>query len=165
MDNAVLSVKYRALTLALMLLACVLSPRSVSANSSTQIPETYQMAAENDLFELHIDHATLAFKLLDKRSGYVWHSGIDELQEEDRLNRSWQAFAQSGLSIEYLDSKAISKRISLSNTEHLLEITAVESGISAQVTFPEYGISLAVRLLLDVDGIRVDPVGFRYGTH
>jgi hypothetical protein len=156
MDKLLLPVKRLALPIGLVMLAFMLSVRSISASGSVQIPEPYLMAAQNDQFELHVDHATLAFKLLDKRSGYVWHSGINELEEDDRLNRSWQAFAQSGVSIEYLDAKAINKRVSLSNTEHTLDISAIDNGISAHITFPEYGISLEVRLLLDDDGIRVE---------
>ncbi|MBK9121615.1 MAG: hypothetical protein IPM16_00640 [Chloroflexi bacterium] len=136
------------------MLSFALWPHAASAQS--EIPASYQLAAENDLFELHLDHATLAFKLLDKRSGYVWHSGIDELQEEDRLNRSWHAFAQSGLSIEYLDSKAIDRRVSIANTEHTLEITEIERGVLAQATFTAYGISVAVRLQLDDEGVRIE---------
>ncbi len=45
-----------------------------------EIPPSYQPAAENERFALYVDASTLAFKLLDKRSGYLWHSGIDELQ-------------------------------------------------------------------------------------
>lgn len=164
MDNVIIPVttqdRTAALPRAVLILAltllCLMSTITISADSHDQIPDNYQMAAENEQFEIHIDHSTLAFKLLDKRSGYVWHSGIDELQEDDRLNRSWHAFAQSGLSIEYLDSKAINKRVSLSNTEHTLDITAIEGGISAQVAFSEFGISLALQLHLEGEGIRVE---------
>lgn len=146
----------RASWVVMLVLALALWPHEASANYQTEIPASYQLAADNDLFELYLDPATLAFKLRDKRSSYVWHSGIDELQEDDRLNRSWHAFAQSGLSIEYLDSKAIDKRVSLSNTEHTLEITDIERGVLAQVAFPAYGISVAVRLQLEDEGVRIE---------
>lgn len=150
---------WRALPVVLVLLACVLSPRGAAAGYPAQIPNSYQMAAENDLFALYIDHATLAFKLVDKRGDYVWHSGIDELQEGDRLNQSWRAFAQSGLSVEYLDTKAINKRVSLANTEHTMDITAIDNGIAAQVSFPAFGISAAVHVQLEADGVRVEIPG------
>lgn len=121
-----------------------------------EIPASYALAAENGTFQLYLDSATLAFKLLDKRSNYLWHSGIDEPLEDDRLNRSWRAFAQSGLSIEYLDEKAVNKRISIANTEHMLEITPVEQGVSAQVTFQEYGITVVIVVQLEAEGVRVE---------
>src|SRR5688572_25320752 len=45
------------------------------------VPPSFQMVAENEGFQLYMDSSTLAFKLLDKRSNYLWHSGIDELLE------------------------------------------------------------------------------------
>ncbi len=127
-----------------------------AADPPPEIPPSYQMVAENDLFQLYVDSSTLAFKLLDKRSSYLWHSGIDELIQGDRLNKSWQAFAQSGISIEYLDEKAINKRISIANANHTLEVTPVEQGISAQVEFQDYGITIGVILELEADGVRVE---------
>ncbi|MBX3062204.1 MAG: hypothetical protein KF726_04465 [Anaerolineae bacterium] len=121
-----------------------------------EIPATYQHVAENDLYALYVDSETLAFKLLDKRSNYLWHSGIDEPIEGDRLNKSWQAFARSGISIEYLDEKAINKRISIANTDHNLTLSTVDQGISAQLEFPGYGIALEVILQLEADGLRVE---------
>ncbi|MBL8160365.1 MAG: hypothetical protein JNJ61_00150 [Anaerolineae bacterium] len=120
------------------------------------IAPSYQPVAENDLFQLYVDSTTLAFKLLDKRSGYLWHSGIDELLDGDRLNRSWRAFAQSGISIEYYDNRAVNQRVSIANAEHTLEVTPIDQGISAQVTFQEFGISLGVRVQLEAEGVRVE---------
>jgi len=71
------------------------------------IPDTFEIVAENADFQLFTDKTTLAFKVVDKRSGYVWHSNLDEVGEDDRLNRTWTAFARSGISIDYLDQKAI----------------------------------------------------------
>ncbi|PWH12667.1 MAG: hypothetical protein DDG60_12100 [Anaerolineae bacterium] len=121
-----------------------------------EIPPSYQRIAENETFALYVDSATLAFKLLDKRNNYLWHSGIDELQQGDRLNKSWRAFAQSGVSIEYLDEKAVSKRISIANAEHTLEVKPIENGVEAEIKFEEVGISFQVRLRLEAEGVRVE---------
>lgn len=121
-----------------------------------EIPPSYQRVAQNETFELYVDTSTLAFKLLDKRNGYLWHSGIDELQQGDRLNKSWRAFAQSGVSIEYLDEKAVNKRISIVNAEHTLQVTPIEAGVEAEIKFEEVGISLQVRLRLEAEGVRVE---------
>ena len=66
------------------------------------IPEGYERLAENDTYVLYAHPETLAFKVVDLRSGYVWHSNLDEVTEEDRLNRTWTAFAQSGVSIDLM---------------------------------------------------------------
>jgi len=126
------------------------------ATQTDEIPPSYRQVAENERFRLFVDFDTLAFKLLDKRSGYVWHSGLDELQEGDRLNRAWQAFARSGVSIEYLDARAINRRVSLTNAEHTLEVTPIDQGVSVQVTFLEFGISLQLILQLEAEGVRIE---------
>ena len=75
------------LLICLLLAASLTPPRPAGAGRRLQdIPSSYQRVAENDLFQLYVDSATLAFKLLDKRSNYLWHSGIDELVQGDRLN-------------------------------------------------------------------------------
>ncbi|MCB9453567.1 MAG: hypothetical protein H6672_19215 [Anaerolineaceae bacterium] len=148
---------WAALLLTLLLLPVILAPSGAAQATPLlqEIPPSYQMVAENDLFQLYVDSDTLAFKLLDKRSNYLWHSGIDELLEGDRLNKSWRAFAQSGISIEYLDKKAVNSRTSIANANHTLEVTPIEQGISAVVTFEDYGITVGVTLQLEATGLRV----------
>ncbi|MCS6827545.1 MAG: hypothetical protein NZ553_13100, partial [Caldilinea sp.] len=151
--------KIRLIAFGLALLALIAMQGRATAAPSAQIeeiPVSYRPVAENEQFRLFVDFDTLAFKLLDKRSGYLWHSGLDELQEGDRLNRAWQAFARSGVSIEYLDARAINRRISLTNSEHTLEVTPLDHGVSAQMTFLEFGISLRLLLQLEADGVRVE---------
>lgn len=152
------SMRWNWLSAAALFLLLVIQPMFVPqwAAAQVEIPSTYQQAGENESFALYIDHTTLAFKLLDKRSGYIWHSGLDEPAEGDRLNSSWRAFAQSGISIQYLDERATDRRVSIANAEHTLEITSVEQGISAQVTFTEYGLTLGVIVQLEADGLRVE---------
>lgn len=146
------------LTLCLLLTIELFPPPIAHASPARpqEIPPSYQRVAENENFELYVDFTTLAFKLLDKRNDYLWHSGIDKLQQGDRLNKSWRAFAQSGVSIEYLDEKALSKRISITNAEHTLKVTPIEGGVEAEITFEEVGIRFEVRLRLEAEGVRVE---------
>lgn len=125
------------------------------ATAQPEIPPPYELVAENDAFQLYVDSSTLAFKLVNKRSGYLWHSGIDDPQDGDRLNSSWRAFAKSGISIQYLDKRATDSRASLTNSEHTLSVHPIEQGISADLAFTKYGIHLQVQLQLEADGVRV----------
>ncbi|BCX03201.1 MAG: hypothetical protein KatS3mg053_1139 [Candidatus Roseilinea sp.] len=133
---------------------------ALGATRSTNIPPSYRLVAENASFRLYMDFATLGFKVADKRNGYVWHATLDEKGPDDRLNRSWLAFAQSGISIEYLDrntiSKAISRRISITNAEHTLDVQPIAQGISATVRFTEVGITVGVAVRLETDGVSVE---------
>lgn len=143
--------------LLLALLLIVLPPPAAAQDTLPDgIPASYQLAAGNETFQLYTDAETLAFKLIDQRSGYLWHSGIDEPLDGDRLNRSWQAFARSGISIDYFDAKGVRSRVSIANTETAIEVTPVEQGVSGRVTFVEYGITVEVVLTLEAEGVRVE---------
>ncbi len=126
------------------------------ASNPDDIPESFGLIAENANFRLYLNSQTLAFKVVDKRSGYIWHSNLDERGPDDRLNRTWTAFAQSGISIDYLDQRANTKRASITLSEHTLEIQPLEDGIRAQVTFPEAAISVGVIIRLEDTGVRVE---------
>ncbi len=122
----------------------------------SEIPTTYERIAENALFQLYVNKTTLAFKVVDKRNGYVWHSNLDELQPGDRLNRTWQAFAQSGISIDYLDQKAVSRRASITDAEHTLDVKVIDQGIEAHLTFSQPAISVGLVLRLEETGVSVE---------
>lgn len=149
-----------AALLLVLLLSLLGAGPSISAGAinpiAQDIPDSYQAVAENAAFRLYVDSKTLAFKLLDKRSGYLWQSAVDKPQSGDRLNKSWQAFALSGISIEYLDETANTKRISITNATHTLTVNPIADGVSAVVTFQDYGITVGVNLLLEADGVRVE---------
>lgn len=121
-----------------------------------QIPDTYELVEKNANFELFANPDTLAFKVVDKRSGYIWHSNLDEVKPEDKLNRTWTAFASSGISIDYLDQKAISKRASITNAEHAIDFKPTDQGFEATITFLDASISLKVIVTLESTGVSVE---------
>lgn len=142
-------------TLLLFLLVSPAMP-ALAAPPVEDLPEGYDLIAENSRFRLYVHPERLAFKVLDKRSGYLWHSNLDEKIEGDRLNRVWTAFAQSGVSIDYLDAKANSKRLSLTLANHTLQVERLENGLRAQVTFTEPAISLTIGIFLEENGVRIE---------
>ncbi len=146
----------RALTFFLLLLFLLPAPAVFAAPSPDVIPGTYTLVAENENFRLYVNPETLAFKVLDRRSGYLWHSGLDEKLPEDRLNRSWLAFAQSGFSVDCLDRKANTRRVSIAGAEHTIEVWPIANGLQAQVTFSDVAISVGLRLILEETGVRVE---------
>jgi len=121
-----------------------------------EIPDSFIELAENEKFTLYAHQESLAIKVLDKRSGYVWHSNLDEKEEEDRLNNTWTAFAQSAISIDYLDSRVVKARASITNAEHTIDMTITEQGFEALITFHEPSISLMLRVSLEDDGVSVE---------
>ncbi|MRS03372.1 hypothetical protein EG832_09145, partial [bacterium] len=120
------------------------------------IPPAFELAAENQTFRLFFNKTTMAFKVVDKRSGYVWHSNLDEKADGDRLNRTWTAFSDSGISIDYLDVKAQSKRNSITNAPNTIEVKSIDQGVESTVTFTDPSISLSVILRLEDTGLSIE---------
>ncbi len=120
------------------------------------VADAFTLAAENDNFQLYADPATLAFKVVDKRSGYVWHSNLDEVSEDDDLNRTWTAFARSGISIDYMDERATDERASITNSEPVIDFRILDQGFEAAVTFVEPSITIVVMVQLEPQGVRVE---------
>ncbi len=135
-------------------------PATPAVASSTlraqAISDAFTLVGENDDFQLYADQATLAFKVVDKRSGYTWHSNLDEVGEDDDLNRTWTAFAQSGISIDYLDQGATDERASITNSERVIDFRIIDEGFEAAVTFTEPSITIVVMVKLEAQGVRVE---------
>ena len=124
--------------------------------SDQTIPDNYELVAENALFKLFTNKTSLGFIVVDQRSGYVWHSSLDQIAEGDRLNKSWKAFANSGISIDYLDQKAVNKRVSITNSTTTIDVKPIDQGIEASVTFVDYSITIGVIIKLEPNGVSVD---------
>ncbi len=151
----------------LVVLGLVTGPQAVKAQGGLQasrpagylgqdIPETYELVGENASFQLYANRASLAFKVVDRRSGYVWHSNLDEKIDGDRLNKTWTAFASSGISIDYLDEKAASERLSITNSEPVIQFNPTGQGFEATVNFPDPSITLLLRVMLEDAGVSVE---------
>ena len=151
--------RIRRLLMVLALLAMSMGHAGRAAHAAapraSDIPDSYQQVAENAQFQLYVDFATLGFKVRDLRSGYLWAATLDETLDGDRLNKSWKAFAASGISIEYLDKKAVNKRLSITNSEHTLDVQRIDNGVRAALAFTGVGVALVVELQLEADGVRV----------
>ena len=151
----------------LLVLGLVPVPQAVKAQGGLQasrpagqlgqeIPETYELMGENGNYQLYANRASLAFKVVDRRSGYIWHSNLDEKIDGDRLNKTWTAFASSGISIDYLDEKTASERLSITNSELVIQFNPTGQGFEATITFPDPSISLLLRVMLEDAGVSVE---------
>lgn len=131
-------------------------PEAVAWTINQVIPDSYEQLAENDTYAFYANPETLAFKVVDLRSGYVWHSNLDEVTEADRLNRTWTAFAQSGVSIDLMYDDATTDRLSITRDGHSLDFNRLPNGFSAELSFPLYGLGLTINVTLEADGVKVE---------
>lgn len=127
---------------------------------SFQITQDFELAAENDRIALYVKPETLAIRILNKETGYLWSSNLENYKDE-RLNASWKAYVESGLTIEYYEINAKTQDYKI-NQESLLTDKATESaltmsdnGFEASVRFGESGIELKYQVLLTDEGVKV----------
>lgn len=121
-----------------------------------EIPASYALMGENETYALYATSETLAFKVVDKRSGYVWHSNFDNVTEEDKLNKTWTAFSRSAVSIDFLNDKANSDRAILSRDPNEIDFRKITEGYEATIRFTQPDISLTLRVTLGQDGVKVE---------
>ena len=120
------------------------------------IPDSYDLVGENTTFQLYANKSTLAFKVVDKRSEYVWGSNLDSVSTDDNLNKTWTAFASSGISIDYLDQTADSKRASITTANQTMDVRPIDQGFQATVTFTDASITIGLIVKLEVNGVSVE---------
>lgn len=123
------------------------------AGAAANIEEGYNKVAENDALELYVKEANLGLKIKNKATGYVWSSTLDA--KDENLNNTWQAFAESAVTVEYVDNKNKVRQLSLTKEKAEIKLNKKESGFTADINFKRQGIKLTIEVTLDKDSISV----------
>ncbi|MFC5649904.1 DUF5696 domain-containing protein [Paenibacillus solisilvae] len=112
------------------------------------LSEEYVKVAENDRLILYLKEANLAIRLIEKQSGYVWNSVIEDKDSQD--NEAWKNFMASGLSIDYFkkDIPEPSQTDLLSETNKTIAVTKTKDGFSAKIDFNDLKIGLELDVKL-----------------
>ena len=126
-----------------------------SANELASL-DGYALLAENDRLALYLREDICNVRVLNKQTGYVW--GSVPADGAQGLNDTWTALAQSLVTFTYLNEECMSSQISAGDprVERTLEKTA-DGGV-LQINDTRTGISFAVALRLQGDGISVSMV-------
>jgi hypothetical protein len=130
------------------------------SNHVFEITGNFLPAGDNEKLELYVDVRSLAIRLRNKLTGYIWSSDIDNIENE-RLNVKWKEYFLSGIIIEYYDQeskrfdpKTIQESV-LTNPGTNVDVMRTGNGFSATVTFGESKISLSYSVTLTQDGIDI----------
>ena len=89
--------------------------------------------AENDKLALYIKEEIAGIRVVNKESGYVW--GSLENEDPENLNNTWGAFAQSIVSISYMDITGTIKQIGAGDKKAECEFRYFENGVTCKVDF------------------------------
>lgn len=100
-----------------------LSDEAVDFEDYITINDTDSMTLENDHFALYVEDETYNIKVLNKLSGYVWSSTIEDAQAG-----TFSELLESFLGFEYVNvnqNYSIRENIGLSSTEHTIDMSVV----------------------------------------
>ena len=112
----------------------------------------YTLVAENDKLALFVKEEIASIRVLNKESGYVW--GALENEDPENLNNTWSSFAQSVVSISYMDETGAIKQIGAGNKNADCEFDYFDNGFVCEVDFGrKVDISLEAKVILDEDHI------------
>ncbi|GGC77801.1 hypothetical protein GCM10007216_05410 [Thalassobacillus devorans] len=114
----------------------------------------YEQVAVNDHLALYVEPESLALKIENKHTGYLWSSGLEE-DKDYNLNNTWSQMAHSAITIDYIDDKDKSSTESILTNESEVSLTKQANGFSAKVSFEDAEITVQLDVHLDGDSIEV----------
>jgi hypothetical protein len=148
-------VLYRVLTLAVLCLCICLCPIKAAAANSESVPTDYILAGESDHFELYVYEPTMSVLLREKATGALLRSTLDPSEDDGKNNESWLAYMQSGLVLTAIKGTTDTFQVDLVLSQNQIAYTYEENGFAAQISFPEYGFGLTVKVSLEGDDLVV----------
>jgi len=118
--------------------------------------DSYKEIASNDLLVLYMNPMNLSLKVENKETGFVWNSALAE--PDETMNRTWQDFVASAVTIEYLERGTRRGQVSVASESTVVDIVQNGSGFTADLWFeePQIGLTLIVHMEDDTLLIEVE---------
>lgn len=116
----------------------------------------YKLMAENDSYKMYLYEPRLSILLEDKATGKIIESTLSDEKDDGNSNSSWNAYMKSGLVISAIIGVKNTYQVDMISTQNTVDVSAVENGFAAALTFPEYGFELTVNVTLDGDQLVVN---------
>lgn len=135
-----------------LLLSCLLTAGTDSYAAGAQ-DEEYVLAAENDSFELYCNPDSLAIRVREKNTGYVYDSMGVEAQEGD-LNATYTGMKESGISVECRLENGNVRTWSITGDGADVETELLADGFRSRVSYSG-AIEFDVQVTLTEKGLEV----------
>ncbi|PLR99077.1 DUF5696 domain-containing protein [Bacillus sp. T33-2] len=116
--------------------------------------EGFEKAAENNGYILYVNKESLALKVQDKQTGYVWNTGLDK-PDDYRINKTWEQMIQSAITIEYADRNGKVRSESILTNDSRPNVKRTKNGFSAKVFMNQAKIAFQLDVELEDDQLVV----------
>jgi|GEM_PF-2231257 len=131
------------------------------SNHLAAITPAFTRMAENTRIALYLNQESLAIRVLNKETGYIWSSNVEDFGEE-KINDKWKAYINSGVTIEYYTIKSNgtadikpTEESFLGSGRSTADITPLANGFRAAVVFGETQIGLTFEVTLNGTGLDI----------
>lgn len=137
----------------IIILICLVLTLSVTTYADDS---QYELITTNENYTLYLDSRTLNILLIDNSNNHKYYSSISSSKN---LNKRWDNFFNSGLSIEYVtflknnQYKVATESINTSKRS-TINISKHQDGFSALLSFAESDIKLTLKTTLTNEGLK-----------
>ena len=112
--------------------------------------EGYKLVCENENLALYINENVASVRVVNKSNGYVW--GALATEDPENLNDTWGGFAQSVVSISYMDKTGATKLMGAGSEKAKRKYKYLDNGFTCSVDFGnKVDITLDVTVTLEQD--------------
>ena len=114
----------------------------------------FTLAAQTDYLVLYVNQQSLAIKVRNLITGYVW-SSTQDVMEDHQLNNTWRHFVDSAVTIDFIIGDGNVTRESLTLNYSMVDFQLIESGFLADIVFGSSGIELQLVVTIENNDIVV----------
>jgi len=125
-----------------------LEPDEVELINYNDGADGFTLAAQTDSLALYVDEQSLAIKVRNLITGYVWSSTLDEM-EDHRLNETWRHFVDSAVTIDFIVGDGNQTRESLTLNQSHVDFQLISGGFAADIVFGSSGIALQLVVTIE----------------
>jgi hypothetical protein len=108
----------------------------------------FEKAAENESLALYVNEENLAIKVQNKKTKYVWNSGLDQ-PDQYRLNKTWEQMAQSAITVDYMDRRGKVRTESITTNDSRPRVKMTDNGFTASLYLNQSKLEFEVKVELD----------------
>ena len=106
------------------------------------------LAAENEYLQLYVAEYSLAIKVVNRATGYIFSSTLDNM-DDHRLNNIWRNRINSALTIDFSTGGITTTRESLTVNDSAVDFRLIENGFASHVVFGASGIGVELTVILE----------------
>lgn len=116
----------------------------------------YVQVAESDTYRLYYYEPRFSILLENKKTGAIIESTVSDENDDGRNNKSWTGYMKSGIVLYAIVGTTNTYQVDVNTCKSTkIKTGYIPGGISADITFGEYGFSLTVEVTLEGDDLVV----------